>query len=210
MNKYSFGGNMITGMGGPIDAISAGIGFTNDILGNFLPKPSFNAVTSSSDYSFGKDNTAEQAKSKGKVNSKIDMVTDAIGGVAKDIPVVGDLIGNVTKLAGTGAKFAADLIKGKANDEDKLAEYMSLFRGENEAQRKNVYANANWAAEGGYLGQGDDTGVQEIKTGGTHEQNPNGGVFMGTDNQGTPNLVEEGEVIVDFPDGRKFVFTNRF
>lgn len=38
-------------------------------------------------------------------------------------------------------------------------------------------------------------GVTEVNAGGSHEENPNEGVQMGVDNQGTPNLVEEGEVI---------------
>jgi hypothetical protein len=37
-------------------------------------------------------------------------------------------------------------------------------------------------------------GVSEINAGGKHNENPFGGVFMGIDQNGTPNLVEEGEV----------------
>lgn len=43
-----------------------------------------------------------------------------------------------------------------------------------------------------------------IDEGGTHEQNPFEGVLMGFDNEGTPNLVEEGEVIYN-----DYVFSNR-
>lgn len=43
-----------------------------------------------------------------------------------------------------------------------------------------------------------------IGAGGTHEQNPNGGVQIGMDHQGTPNYLEEGEV--KFGD---YVFSNR-
>lgn len=39
-----------------------------------------------------------------------------------------------------------------------------------------------------------DTGVSFINKGGSHEENPYEGVQMGVDNQGVPNLVEEGEV----------------
>ena len=39
------------------------------------------------------------------------------------------------------------------------------------------------------------TGSSHIDAGGTHEKNPNQGVQVGVDSQGTPNLVEEGEVI---------------
>lgn len=38
-------------------------------------------------------------------------------------------------------------------------------------------------------------GVTHIDAGGSHEENPNEGVQVGVDPQGTPNLVEEGETI---------------
>ena len=47
-------------------------------------------------------------------------------------------------------------------------------------------------------------GIKIINEGGTHEQNPYEGVLMGVDVNGTPNLVEEGEVIWN-----DYVFSNR-
>ena len=47
-------------------------------------------------------------------------------------------------------------------------------------------------------------GLEYIDNGGTHEQNPFNGVPMGTDRNGTPNLVEEGETIWN-----DYVFSNR-
>ncbi len=47
-------------------------------------------------------------------------------------------------------------------------------------------------------------GVTYIKEGGTHEENPNGGVQIGVDSEGKPNLVEEGEVVFN-----DYVFSNR-
>lgn len=47
-------------------------------------------------------------------------------------------------------------------------------------------------------------GVTQINNGGTHEQNPNEGVQMGTDPNNVPNLVEQGEVIFD-----DYVYSNR-
>lgn len=49
-----------------------------------------------------------------------------------------------------------------------------------------------------------DTGITLVGNGNTHEQNPYEGVPMGMDSEGTPNLVEEGEVIYD-----DYVFSNR-
>lgn len=52
---------------------------------------------------------------------------------------------------------------------------------------------------------GDFTnGVIQINSGGLHSTNPFGGVQMGIDPQGVPNLVEEGEVIFN-----DYVFSNR-
>lgn len=62
-------------------------------------------------------------------------------------------------------------------------------------------------AFGGWLNtHGGDfsNGVTIIDEGGTHEQNPNEGVQIGVDQQGVPNLVEQGEVIYN-----DYVFSNR-
>nr|DAN72168.1 MAG TPA: hypothetical protein [Crassvirales sp.] len=61
--------------------------------------------------------------------------------------------------------------------------------------------------EGGVLfsnGADWSNGLIIINNGGTHEQNPLEGVPMGMDDQGKPNLVEEGEVIWN-----NYVFSNR-
>ena len=65
----------------------------------------------------------------------------------------------------------------------------------------------NRYALGGIVqGEGADwsTGLTPINNGGTHEQNPNEGVQMGVDEDGTPNLVEEGEV-----KWKDYIFSNR-
>jgi hypothetical protein len=54
------------------------------------------------------------------------------------------------------------------------------------------------------LGGDFTNNVTFINEGGTHEQNPFEGVPFGVDNEGTPNLVEEGEVIWN-----DYVFSNR-
>ena len=36
-----------------------------------------------------------------------------------------------------------------------------------------------------------------INEGGTHDENPNGGVQMGVDPEGVPNMVEEDETVYD-------------
>ena len=49
-----------------------------------------------------------------------------------------------------------------------------------------------------------NNGLKFINVGGSHEENPYEGVQMGVDQEGTPNLVEEGEVIWN-----DYVFSNR-
>lgn len=61
-----------------------------------------------------------------------------------------------------------------------------------------------WEANKKALGGDLTNGVIKVDNGGTHEENPYEGVQMGVDNQGIPNLVEEGEVIWN-----NYVFSNR-
>ena len=71
--------------------------------------------------------------------------------------------------------------------------------------RKMKYGGfGNYFAYGGDLSGDWTNGVTIINEGGTHEQNPYEGVLVGKDEQGTPNLVEEGEVIFN-----DYVYSNR-
>ena len=71
--------------------------------------------------------------------------------------------------------------------------------------RKMRYGGfGNYFAYGGDLSGDWTNGVTIIGEGGTHEQNPYEGVLVGVDAQGTPNLVEEGEVIFN-----DYVYSNR-
>lgn len=64
----------------------------------------------------------------------------------------------------------------------------------------------NTYAEGGNMTHGGNfnNNVTFINNGGNHESNPNDGVQYGMDNEGIPNLVEEGEVIYN-----DYVYSNR-
>ena len=59
---------------------------------------------------------------------------------------------------------------------------------------------------GGYMNNDSlkNRGITFVDNGGTHEENPFGGVQMGIGNNNKPNLVEEGEVIYN-----DYVFSNR-
>ena len=85
-----------------------------------------------------------------------------------------------------------------AQDDKDFANYMINFSG----GKDSVFA-----AFGGQLhtnGADFSNGASIIEAGGYHEENPNSGVQIGVDKQGTPNLVEEGEVVYD-----DYVFSNR-
>lgn len=74
--------------------------------------------------------------------------------------------------------------------------------------RRRLYSYFNNNALGGVMStHGGDwsNGLDFINAGGTHESNPNGGVPAGVDENGVPNLVEEGEVIWN----NEYVFSNR-
>ena len=79
--------------------------------------------------------------------------------------------------------------------------------GENMTKNNNSRTSMPTFAFGGALpGYGGDwsNGLNFIKAGKRHEQNPIGGVPMGVAQDGVPNLVEEGEVIWN-----DYVFSNR-
>lgn len=63
-----------------------------------------------------------------------------------------------------------------------------------------------FAYGGGMHNHGADwsNGAVHIDEGGSHSENPNGGVQIGTDSEGVPNFVEEGEVIYN-----DYVYSNR-
>lgn len=93
---------------------------------------------------------------------------------------------------------------GATNNKDKAKRALQtrINRG---VEATRIYKNMK--SFGGDLlthGSNFDTGVTLIGNGGTHEENPNEGVPMGMDAEGTPNLVEEGEVIFN-----DYVFSNR-
>ena len=71
--------------------------------------------------------------------------------------------------------------------------------------RKMKYGGfGNYYAYGGDMTGDWSNGITLINNGGTHEQNPYSGVPLGFDTNGTPNLVEEGEVVFN-----DYVFSNR-
>ena len=59
-----------------------------------------------------------------------------------------------------------------------------------------------------YFAMGGMPDFNEFNTGGTHEQNPNGGIPQGMDKQGIINTVEQGETKTTTPEG-DYIFSDR-
>lgn len=122
-------------------------------------------------------------------------------------------------LVGSGLSLLGNWIGGKKakTKEAELQELRNTALEENQRnflagvknaqQQLNFQALSNIAAFGGPLqsnGGNWSNGLITIDAGGTHESNPYGGVPMGLDSQGVPNLLEEDEVV-----WKDYVFSNR-
>ena len=124
-----------------------------------------------------------------------------LGGVSSN---VGSIIGRVKAhdAAEAGNKAVKRLNQGMGNRIGNLTDTVDSL---NDRTREAAYMNLS--AFGGDLsthGLDFSNGLTFIDAGGSHEQNPLGGVPMGVDENGTPNLVEQNEVVWD-----DYVFSDR-
>lgn len=106
-----------------------------------------------------------------------------------------------------GAERMPDIPIRPSKTVDKIGEYVSNPFVITDLIGNEIQVLSNSRASGGdpmTHGANFDTGVTLVGNGNTHENNPYGGVPMGVDPEGTPNLVEEGEVIFN-----DYVFSNR-
>ena len=161
------------------DALLAG-SMANVQLGNvskgFLGKegPFSNAVTNKTNQI---NNDRMQANLRAN-NSELNAYNNYQTGMVRNA-IAGDSMGNVNAAASGGP---LNMISGA----------MTPF-------------GNRYFADGGYThGSLFNNGFIEINNGGSHEQNPYQGVQYGVDPQGTPNMVEEGETILD-----DYVFSDR-
>ena len=74
----------------------------------------------------------------------------------------------------------------------------------NAQNKKQADLATNSFKKGGMMATDFDLGLSFINAGGSHEENPYGGVPLGVDPEGVMNMGEEGEVIF-----KDFVFSNR-
>ena len=153
------------------------------------------------DYELAKENLgikALNAANKGKLTSLPNSFSSELNTFAEGgkIHIKPENRGKFTKYCG-GKVTSECIAKGKRSSDPAIR------------KRATFAANARkWHhAFGGDLlthGAEWDNGVTVIGNGDTHENNPYEGVQMGVDNQGIPNLVEEGEVVFN-----DYVFSNR-
>lgn len=147
---------------------------------------------------------------------------------------VGAIIGGVV---GTGSSIIGSAIgrhkaRKTAREVNALGDQMNASRinnfianAENIAYSNNSNVLRNSFREGGFLNMKNKNiyktggplespnGFTDINAGGTHEQNPRGGVPVGYGDNGLMNLLEEGEVIAKEPSYREsrapeYVFNN--
>lgn len=150
-------------------------------------------------------NTGKGVLSGAEAGNKFSPVGGIIGGaVGLAAGVAGIFSGNAkAKKAARETNFLAE--QGEERQEGNILANMESTMGQ-----QNLSYALNYSKFGGPLhtkGGIFDTGLSFIDEGYTHEDNMYGGVPMGVDPEGNPNLVEEGEVVLN-SNGQKYVFSN--
>lgn len=121
---------------------------------------------------------------------------------------LGAIAGGVAGLA-SGLFGSSRRNRNRKNAENRLLqEQLGNFQSTNAQLSEQGINNAliNYAAYGGQLSHGGlfSNDLQEFNTGGTHGENPYGGIPVGMGENGKMNTVEEGEVMHN-----NFVYSNR-
>lgn len=139
-------------------------------------------------------------------------IFNTVGSIAEGIPVFGGLIGGALKGIGgifsMGAQRRKELKEFAAKSAVKQQEAINEATNFNNSVGNKIYPDSlgtNIYSTGGIIktvNPNDD--LIKINTGGTHEENPIGGVPVGSDENGTMNTVEQGETIM-----KDFVYSNR-
>lgn len=175
----------------------------NELSYNTLEKPNKGAQTGDVFKRFGRG-AASGASLGASIGGPWGAAIGAIAGA------VGGLGSGIAKALTENSRYRKDI--GKTNKLNRL--YNTQFneatsdilsniniKNANTMNRQRLY---NTFAEGGAMGMGDNFGVTQFNSGGSHETNPNGGIPQGIENDGQPALVEEGEVRWN-----DFIFSNR-
>ena len=131
------------------------------------------------------------------------VLADAAAGasIGSAVPVIGTAVGAIAGAISGLGRGVASAFQHNSNANDINA----AIKRANEEQVGNFYDTAennskkqlrtemrNYFQQGGYLQP--DNGITLFENGGSHQQNPLGGIPQGIAADGLPNLVEEGEV----------------
>lgn len=146
------------------------------------------------------------------------IASQTLTGITTGMSVGGPWGALVGGIVGAGSGIVSSVIgKNKANDRyleskkmEELAKKSVINNMKGIQYQNSLQAASNYSKFGGPLhtkGGIFDTGLSFIDEGYTHEDNMYGGVPMGVDPEGNPNLVEEGEVVLN-SNGQKYVFSN--
>lgn len=106
---------------------------------------------------------------------------------------------SLTNLANTNYAALGGQLNYNIDDKYLANDYMSKL---NNRVYRPQFDSMNYFAMGGM------PDFTEFNTGGTHEQNPNGGIPQGMDKQGIMNTVEQGETKTSTPEG-DYIFSDR-
>lgn len=151
-------------------------------------------------------NTGKGVISGASAGSKVGVGLGGIigGAVGLGAGIAGIFTGNAkARKAARETNFLAE--QGEERQEGNILTNLESAMGQ-----QNLNYALNYSKFGGPLhtkGGIFDTGLSFIDEGYTHEDNIYGGVPMGIDPEGNPNLVEEGEVVLN-NNGQKYVFSN--
>lgn len=202
-NNSTTVGNALQGIGSiasNIPGIGGLIGTGVQMLGNFT-NAAFGSNIDDSVVKSIEDAASRQAGLQSNASDNISLLSDFSN--LRNLGTVDvDDVGSEGWFSNKATKEAERLTK--LNEDANLKAWKSLQgTAENIEKQKNMNLLANFVAYGGDIESGRNS-VTVVGAGGTHEENKYGGVPMGVDNEGVPNLVEEGEVIWN-----DYVFSNR-
>ena len=140
---------------------------------------------------------AHQFATRSIENNVDNLVDDQMNNALANYAAFGGPLENISGMDGAiGYGFMSDYLNGKRRQAEQKGQ-TNMFAG----VPSDIFAfGGDMQAHGGDF----PTGLTHINEGGMHEENPNDGVQMGVDNEGTPNLVEEGETVWN-----DYVFSNR-
>lgn len=202
-NNSTVVGNALQGIGSiasNIPGIGGLIGTGVQMLGNFT-NAAFGSNIDDSAVESIEGAASRQAGLQSNASDNISLLSDFSN--LRNLGTVDvDDVGSEGWFSNKATKEAERLTK--LNEDANLKAWKSLQgTAENIEKQRNMNLLANFVAYGGDIESGRN-GVTVVGAGGTHEENKYGGVPMGVDNEGIPNLVEEDEVIWN-----DYVFSNR-